>query len=167
MTSGFSIEIPKFSSTKSTADKMDKKESLLQHRGPPTLPICSKDLEVIRWDKRNGSAANGVDLEMMDTNIPVLMPAPHAPQKPQAPPGTLLPLLYISARAVSRSISPPAFLYAVNNAEPTMTWCSGPCMWQKGCSISCSRILMGFLELFSRQSPMMVSIPFVWHSLQT
>ena len=32
---------------------------------------------------------------MIETNMPELIPAPHAPQKPHAPPGTLLPLLII------------------------------------------------------------------------
>ena len=53
--------------------------------------------------------------------IPALSPAPHAPQNPQAPPGTALPLLYISDNALGKSSSPPALWYAVNNAAPTMT----------------------------------------------
>lgn len=41
----------------------------------------------------------------------VLIPAPQAPQKPHAPPGTDLPLLFISTRLpFFRSISPPEFL---------------------------------------------------------
>ena len=51
-----------------------------------------------------------IDFVAMDTNIPVLIPAPQAPQKPQAPPGTCFALLCISASAVCKSTSPPAFL---------------------------------------------------------
>ena len=58
---------------------------------------------------------------MMDTNMPELIPAPQAPQKPQAPPGTLLPRFIISRSAVSRLSLPPAFLYAVSSAAPTIT----------------------------------------------
>ena len=50
---------------------------------------------------------------MIDTNMPELMPAPQAPQKPHAPPGTLFPRFIISVNAAARSTSPPAFLYAV------------------------------------------------------
>lgn len=113
--------MPKCSSANSMAHKMDKNESLLQHLGPPILPICSNDFEVMKWDRRNASSASGVDPEMMDTNIPVLSPAPQAPQKPQLPPGTAFPLLYISTRASSSAISPPAFRYAVRSAQPTIT----------------------------------------------
>ena len=87
-----------------------KEESRLQQRGPPTAPMAARDLAVIRWDKEKGSCERGVDPEMMETNMPELMPAPQAPQKPQAPPGTLFPRLIISSSACSRQILPPAFL---------------------------------------------------------
>lgn len=80
-----------------------------------------KRFAVILWDSANGSLVRGVDFEMMDTNIPVLIPAPQAPQKPQAPPGTLRPRFIISVNALRRSMSPPALWYAVSNAAPTIT----------------------------------------------
>ena len=64
---------------------MDRNESLLQQRGPPISPICPSDLAVILCDRANGSFAKGVDFEIMDINIPELIPAPQAPQNPQAP----------------------------------------------------------------------------------
>ncbi len=100
---------------------MDKYESLLQHRGPPISPIFPNDFAVILWERANGSFVRGVDFEIIDTNIPELIPAPQAPQNPHAPPGTLFPRLIISASAEFISISPPAFLYAVRSAAPTIT----------------------------------------------
>ena len=58
---------------------MERKESRLQHRGPPISPMRPRDLDVIWRESANGSTASGVDLEMMETNMPELMPAPHAP----------------------------------------------------------------------------------------
>ena len=78
---------------------MDRNESLLQQRGPPISPICPSDLAVILCDSANGSFAKGVDFEIMDINIPELIPAPQAPQNPQAPPGTLFPRFIISINA--------------------------------------------------------------------
>ncbi len=79
---------------------IDRNESLLQQRGPPISPISSSDLAVILCDNANGSFSKGVDFEMMDINIPELIPAPQAPQKPQAPPGTLFPRFIISIKAL-------------------------------------------------------------------
>ena len=56
------------------------------------------------------SLPKGVEPVTMETNIPVLIPAPQAPQKPQAPPGTDLPRLFISTNAFLRSMTPPEFL---------------------------------------------------------
>ena len=81
----------------------------------------TSDFAVILWDSANGSLVRGVDCEMMDTNIPVLIPAPQAPQKPQAPPGTLRPRFIISVNALRRSMFPPALRYAVSSAAPTIT----------------------------------------------
>ena len=103
----------------------------------------------------------------MDTNMPVLTPAPQAPQKPQAPPGTCLPRACISRRAADRSRSVPAFFAAVRRAAPIMVWCSGPCMWQKGRAIIFRRMAMGSREVSRRQRPKMVSRPWVWQSEQT
>ena len=85
------------------------------------MPICSNALAVMRLDRPNGLFVSGVDFEIIETNMPALIPAPQAPQKPHAPPGTLLPRLCISIKADSVSISPPAFRYAVSSAEPTIT----------------------------------------------
>ncbi len=63
----------------------------------PISPIFFSDSEVILCASANGSFAKGVDFEMIEMNIPVLIPAPQAPQNPQAPPGTLLPRFIISA----------------------------------------------------------------------
>ena len=93
----------------------------MQHRGPPISPMAPRDFAVIRCDRANGSVDKGVEEDAIDTNIPELMPAPQAPQNPQAPPGTLFPRFIISTSASSRSMSPPAFLNAVSNADPTMT----------------------------------------------
>ena len=76
--------------------------------------------EVMRFDKPNSVVFNGVDPVTMEINIPELIPAPQAPQNPQAPPGTLEPLFFISVSAAFRSMFPPAFLYAVRSADPTM-----------------------------------------------
>ena len=78
------------------AVRMERNESLLQQRGPPTVPIRSRAFDVIKWDRAKGSTASGVDFEIIETNMPVLIPAPQAPQKPQVPPGTLFPLFIIS-----------------------------------------------------------------------
>ena len=99
---------------------MDRYESLLQQRGPPTSPIASSALAVILWDRPKLSFPRGVDPVIMEINIPELIPAPQAPQNPQAPPGTERPLLFISIKDFIRSISPPQFLYAVSSAIPTI-----------------------------------------------
>jgi hypothetical protein len=83
-------------------------ELRLQHRGPPISPSLANEREVIRFECPQASFIKGVDPVMMEMNMPVLMAAPHAPQNPHAPPGTLLPLLIISLRAFARSICPPA-----------------------------------------------------------
>ena len=105
-----SITTPRCSRTKSTAARMARKESRLQQRGPPALPMASSARAVMRLLRPQGSRARGVDCVTMARNCPVLTPAPQAPQKPQAPPGTALPRSYISRRAGSRSNVPPAFL---------------------------------------------------------
>ena len=92
----------------------------MQHRGPPAFPISSRAFDVILLERLKGFVAKGVDPDIIDTNMPELTPAPQAPQNPHAPPGTDLPRLTISAKAFSRSISPPAFLYAVSSAAPTI-----------------------------------------------
>ena len=45
--SGRSISTSKFSLAKSIADRIERNESLLQHRGPPILPISPNDFAVI------------------------------------------------------------------------------------------------------------------------
>ena len=82
------------------AERMERKESLLQQRGPPIAPMLPRDFAVILCDRANGSFAKGVDFEIMEINIPELIPAPQAPQNPQAPPGTLFPRFIISIRAL-------------------------------------------------------------------
>ena len=66
--------------------------------------------DVIRLERLNGKFVKGVDCVITEINMPVDMPAPHAPQKPHAPPGICFPLFTISDRADGRSIFPPAFL---------------------------------------------------------
>ena len=73
------------------------------------MPMRSRARAVIWLLSPQGSSARGVDAVAMARNCPALIPAPQAPQKPQAPPGTALPRLYISRRALSRSSRPPAF----------------------------------------------------------
>ena len=70
------------------------------------------------------SIAKGVDFEIIEMNIPELIPAPQAPQNPQAPPGTLLPRFIVSINELWRSMFSPAFLYAVSSAAPTITYCA-------------------------------------------
>ena len=139
----------------------------MQHRGPPIPPIRSRDRAVIRWETPQASPARGVDPDTMDANMPALSPAPQAPQNPQAPPGTPLPRLSISPSALSSSTAPPALRKAVSRAAPTMTWCSGPCMWQKGWLISFSIISRGSALLSARQMDTIWSMPWVWQSLHT
>ena len=94
----------------STARRMDRKESLLQHLGPPISAILPKDCDVIILDMANGSFCRGVDLDIMEMNNPALMPAPQAPQNPHVPSGTPLQRFVISIRASLESTFPPAFL---------------------------------------------------------
>lgn len=110
MISDLSILMPVTSSAYSMAVRMDIYELRLQHRGPPVSPSRANEREVIRFECPQASSARGVEAVMIDINIPVLTAAPQAPQKPQAPPGTLLPRLTISLSAEGRSIFPPAFL---------------------------------------------------------
>ena len=56
------------------------------------LPIASSALEVILLARPQGSFLSGVAPEIIDINIPVLIPAPQAPQNPHTPPGTAFPL---------------------------------------------------------------------------
>ena len=58
------------------------------------LPIASSALEVILLARPQGSFLSGVAPEIIDINIPVLIPAPQAPQNPHTPPGTAFPLSY-------------------------------------------------------------------------
>lgn len=94
------ISTPRFSFTKSIAERMAMYKSRLQQRGPFTFPICMRAQEVILFDKPHSSDFKGVHEVMIEINIPVLIPAPHAPQNPQAPPGTCLALLKISCLGV-------------------------------------------------------------------
>ena len=55
----------------------------MQQRGPPISPICPSDLAVILCESANGSFAKGVDFEMMEINIPELIPA-HAYNRTEA-----------------------------------------------------------------------------------
>ena len=117
---GRCIVMPNFSFTKSIAARIALYESRLQQRGPPVSAIFARANEVIRLLSPQASCARGLLLVIILTNIPVLMPAPHAPQLPHAPPGTCLPLRIISVKAHSKSTLPPAFLYAVIREAPTM-----------------------------------------------
>jgi hypothetical protein len=113
----------------------------------------------MRLECPHDSFIKGVEPVMIEINIPVLIAAPHAPQNPQAPPGTLLPLLIISLRAFERSISPPALWYAVRRDAPTMIWCSGPCIWQNGISIIFPIISIGSHDVSFRHNPTIESTP--------
>ena len=112
---------PSFLLQNSTAARIAVYESRLQQRGPPYLDISDSAREVISFESDQGSPANGVEPVTMDTNIPVLIPAPQAPQNPQAPPGTLLPREIISFRDASSSMFPPELRYAVKRDAPTST----------------------------------------------
>lgn len=106
--SGLVISTPSSSLAKSTADRMARYVSLLQHLGPPTSPMEPSALEVILLESPQESSDIGVAPVAIETNIPALIPAPQAPQNPHAPPGMAMPLLIISGRASDRSTSPPA-----------------------------------------------------------
>ncbi len=71
----------------------------MQQRGPPTVPITSSDFAVMRWDKAKGSPERGVESEMMETNMPVLMPAPQAPQNPRAARNALPAIFHLCQRS--------------------------------------------------------------------
>ena len=103
-----SISTPRLARVKSTAAWMARWALRLQQRGPPTAPIRARAWDVIPLARPQGSPAKGVAPVAMETYIPALIPAPQAPQKPQAPPGTWLPRRSISGRACSRSRAPPA-----------------------------------------------------------
>ena len=60
---------------------MARYESLLQHLGPAIFPISPSALEVIRFDNPHDLPESGLALVMIETNIPVLIPAPQAPQE--------------------------------------------------------------------------------------
>ena len=106
-TSSICIFILRYSSANFTASITAKYESLLQHLGPPFSLMLFKALEVIRFAMLHSSIDRGVALVTMETNIPVLIPAPQAPQYPHIPPGMSFPLLYISKSASFNSISLP------------------------------------------------------------
>ena len=64
--------------------------------------------------------ASGVVPVIMLMHMPALTAAPQQPQNPHEPPGQRAPRFFISARHAVRSMSPPAFLYAVMSAAPTI-----------------------------------------------
>ena len=66
--------------------------------------------EVKRCVCAQGSRVMGVDPETIDHHCPALVAAPHVPQNPQVPPGTRSERFCSSASALSKSMSPPAFL---------------------------------------------------------
>ena len=113
------------------------------------------------------SVASGEAPVTRETKIPVLIPAPQAPQKPHTPPGICFPRCSMAISRFSRSTSPPAFRYAVSRAAPTMVWCSGPCMWQNVCDMSFSMMSTGSFDVSFRQTETIASIPAEWHSSQT
>ena len=55
--------------------------------GAPFLPRTTEKAENHKMKKQE----SGVAFARIEMNIPALIPAPQAPQNPQAPPGTLLP----------------------------------------------------------------------------
>ena len=81
---GRSILMPNLSSTNSMAARMALYESRLQQRGPPVSAILARAREVIKLLNPHVSPARGLLLVTMLMNIPVLIPAPQAPQFPQA-----------------------------------------------------------------------------------
>ena len=121
----------------------------------------------MRFESPQASFARGVDLVTMEMNWPDEIAAPQAPQYPQVPPGSFLPLEKPSLSASSRSMSPPAFLYAVSSAQFTNTWCSGPCMWQHSRFIRSFMMVKGFAESWARRTVNSWLMPCVWHSSQT
>ena len=93
------------------AARIDKNESLLQQRGPPISPICSSELAVILCDSANGSFSKGVDFEMMEINIPELIPAPQAPPEAASTTWNALPSIqYFYQCAMKVDISACVFI---------------------------------------------------------
>ena len=103
-----SIEIPKCSSGKLDRFYDCQIKIRSTERGPFSSPIFSSAFPVIWLHRPQFFVSRGVDFVTMDRYIPVLIPAPQAPQNPQAPPGTSFPLRSISINAFSSSSSPPA-----------------------------------------------------------
>ena len=56
-----SISTPKCSRANSMAASMDRNESRLQQRGPPTLATDSSDVAVMWLESAKGSSVRGVD----------------------------------------------------------------------------------------------------------
>lgn len=55
------------------------------------VPMASRARAVIWLERPRGSLLSGVAFERMERDIPVLIPAPQAPQKPADAAGDVLP----------------------------------------------------------------------------
>ena len=83
-------------------------------------PIASNARAVVMFARPHVLPLSGVVPVIMLMHMPALTAAPQQPQNPHEPPGQRAPRFFISARHAVRSMSPPAFLYAVMSAAPTI-----------------------------------------------
>ena len=96
------MSMPRFSFMKTAVSRIEINAPRLQQRGPPIFPISQSIRDVSIIQRPQLSLLRGVVFVIMLIKIPALSAAPHIPQKPHVPPGTLLPLESISLNDDSR-----------------------------------------------------------------
>ena len=167
ITSGFFISTPKCSFTKSIAARMERNEPLLQHRGPPISATLSSDFAVILCKRAKGSIVSGVDFEMIEINIPELTPAPQAPQKPQAPPGTFfLDSTFRFMHYEGQCLLPRFYILSAVQPQPSHDVLVRA-YDKKDIAIIFSIMATGFLEVSCKHNLIAEPSHCVWQSLQT